>query len=282
MRFKGIGKDLWPEARKAAKALLVVLLFTAVAVLSGMIGGMAATGRLDGDRPERTEFVRNWNATVAVVLPDGRRGSGIVVSRQGHVLTAAHVVTAAQGGQLRVEIDGTILEKTYPAEVAAVDEDRDLALLTIPVSYPCPAVIEARDMPPFFGDDIYGIGFPSELGSGKTVNTGTVRQLRASPSSAEDAPLAAFDTMLTSGRFEPGYSGAGIFLDRNGRLVGLLSMELWTGSNILMLRSSPVIIPVRRIRPFLEENGVPYNDPGPSWFERQWRRLESEMARISG
>jgi len=279
MRFLDKRKIL-KEVKDAGKAILVVILFTAVGFLSGAIGGMAVTGQLDGDGPERTGFERNWNATVAVIIPDGRRGSGVIVSRQGHVLTAAHVVEAAEGEQLRVEVDGTILEKTYDAEVVAVDEDTDLALLRIPLHYPSPAFIETRDVPPYQGDDIYGIGFPAELGRVKTTNTGSVRILRSMPGNP-DAPAAAMDTILLNGRFEPGYSGAGIFLDRNGRLVGIVTMEMWSGSSIFQMRSSPIIIPARRIRPFLQLHEVPFNDPGPSWFERQWRRLESEMTRLA-
>lgn len=277
--LKNKGKWAWDFSKRTAKVLLVMAFVGGIAFAGGMVGGLAVAGHFDGDGPERTEFVRNWNAAVAVILPDGRRASGVIVSRRGHVLTAAHVIEGTDGGQIRVEVDGTILEKTYNAEVVAVDEDGDLALLRIPVNYSSPAFIEMRDVPPYQGDDVYGIGFPSELDSGKTTNTGTVRILRMVSSNPE-APPAAFDTMVTSGRFEPGYSGGGIFLDRNGRLVGLVSMERWTGYNVLQLRSSPVIIPARRIRPFLALHDVPFNDPGPSWLDLQWRRLESEVTRL--
>lgn len=278
-KLRAAARKTWTATKKAAKFSALVLLFAGVAFAGGVVGGLAVTGHLDGDGPERTGFQRNWDASIAIILPDGRRGSGVIISREGHVLTVAHVVTAAEGEQLRVEVDGTIIEKTYDAEVVAVDEDGDLALLRIPLRYPSPAIIETRDVPPYPGDYIYGIGFPSELGGRKTVNTGDARLLRMIPGDP-DAPPAAFDTMVTSGRFEPGSSGSGIYLDRNGRLTGLVSMEMWTGSSIFQLRSSPVIIPTRRIRPFLALHAVPFNDPGPSWWERQWRRLESEVTQL--
>lgn len=275
-------KTLWKEVKLAAKAAVIVIAFTAVALLGGAIGGLMVSGHFDGDGPELTGFQRNWNATVAIVMPNGTKvGTGVIVSRQGHVLTAAHVVDNIREGEtLRVEIDGTVLEKTYDAEIIATDELRDLALLRIPVNYPSPAFIETGDVPPYPGDRVYSIGFPGELQSEKMTNVLEVRLLSWVPRLGPGVLPQSIDTMMMNNRLEPGYSGAGIFLDRNGRLTGMYNIEIWTLSNMPAFRESPVAVPVRRIRPFLDANGVPYNDPGPSWWQRQWRRLESEASRL--
>jgi hypothetical protein len=57
---------------------------------------------------------------------------------------------------------------------------------------------------------------------------------------------------------EPGTSGSGIYSTRNGRLVGLMSQILWQGDNIFTMLDSPIVVPVRHIRPFLTANHVPF------------------------
>jgi len=249
---------------RALKVCGIIIVFVAAAFLGGLAGGMVITS--DEAGPELPELVRNWEATVAVSLPNGLRGSGIIISRQGHVLTCAHVITAANGGEIHVDIEGGPLAKSYDAEVIAVDEDMDLGLLRIPVNFPRPARIAEGDVPPYPGDTVYGVGYPGELGGGKTVNVGSVRILRfmiADP----DAPLAAQDSMVLSGRFEPGYSGSGVFLQRDGQIIGLMSMELWTGFHPFRQRSSPLIIPASRIRTFLANHDVAFNRPDVSWWD---------------
>jgi S1-C subfamily serine protease len=77
-------------------------------------------------------FIENvYKATkpsvVRITRPDGSLGTGFVFFDQRHIATALHVVDL--GRELRVEFpDG----KTFQADVVAVDEEHDLAILEIP------------------------------------------------------------------------------------------------------------------------------------------------------
>jgi len=253
-----------PKIVRALKVCLIIVAFVGAAFAGGLAGGAIMVS--DGGGPELTDLVRNWEATVAVRLPNDLRASGVIVSRQGHVLTCAHVITLAEGGEIHVDIEDGPLAKSYLAEVVAVDEEMDLGLLRISVNFPRPALIAEGDVPPYPGDEIYGVGYPSELGSIKTISRGSVRILRYS-AIGENVPLSAQDTLALYGRFENGYSGSGIYLQGDGRLAGLVSLELWTGRFPFWMRGTPLAIPASRFRPFLDQNGVVYNGPDASWWD---------------
>ena len=147
-------------------------------------------------------------------------GSGFVVSKDGYIVTNAHVVNGAASVTVKVG-DG----KAQPAEVVGKDESTDLALLK---------VSGASDLKPLqfgdssklqVGDPTFAIGNP--FGLDRTLTTGVVsaldRQITAPNGFSIDG------VVQTDAPINPGNSG-GPLLDAHGKVIGVNS-QILTGSS---------------------------------------------------
>lgn len=141
-------------------------------------------------------------------------GSGVVVARQGRVLTNAHVIE--QCGKITVAVGG----EPRPARVVAVDAKVDLALLSTEGALPRAAGLRAP-VSTRSGEEIVAIGFPLSgvLSEEPIVTTGIVSAL---------AGIRGDPTQLQiSAPVQPGNSGGPVF-DMNGNLVGIVVAGIGT------------------------------------------------------
>jgi len=141
----------------------------------------------------------------------GGHGSGFFITRQGHIITNAHVVGAAD--LVRVETSGK--EKAITAEVLRLDHKRDVALLKL-VKMPKDlsiTTLPVRVQVPAIGEDVYAIGAPRYVKLQDTVTKGIVSAHRIEK--RERQPYIQADVDIY-----PGNSG-GPLLDGNGNLVGI-------------------------------------------------------------
>ncbi|MEX0923379.1 MAG: trypsin-like peptidase domain-containing protein [Rhodovibrionaceae bacterium] len=139
-------------------------------------------------------------------------GSGFAIAPGGQIATALHVVAQAERIDVRLA-DGRVL----PAELLAGDPASDLALLRI--AEELPLLEEGGE--PALGQEVCALG--NAYGLGLSVTCGVVsatRRTRAGFNAVEDF-------IQTDAAVNPGMSG-GPLLDRQGRLVGLLS-AIFTG-----------------------------------------------------
>ena len=135
-------------------------------------------------------------------------GSGVVIERDGHLLTNAHVVDGA--ASLSITLDsGT----RTPARVLGMDTVTDLALLRIETPSPLPAARLGDSSALHVGDEVVAIGNP--MGLEQTMTRGIVSGLnRILPGLAEQ-PMIQTDAPIN-----PGNSG-GPLVDRCGAVVGI-------------------------------------------------------------
>ncbi|MBX2799895.1 MAG: serine protease [Myxococcales bacterium] len=135
-------------------------------------------------------------------------GSGVVVSPDGFVMTAAHVVSA--GASTEVSLSGG---PTLPARRVRHDELRDVALLEIEgAGFPCAPL---RTDEPDVGDRVHVVGYP--LGSTHSSATaGIVSALQ---------PIDGRRWLQTDAAVNPGSSGGPLF-DEQGRVVGIVSAKM--------------------------------------------------------
>src|SRR5881394_569736 len=133
-------------------------------------------------------------------------GSGVVIERDGQVLTNAHVVDGA--ASLSVTLDsGT----KVPARVIGLDSMLDLALIRIETTSPPPTASLGDSSTLRVGDEVAAIGNP--IGLEQTMTRGIVSGLnRILPGLAEQ-PLIQTDAPIN-----PGNSG-GPLVDRCGQVV---------------------------------------------------------------
>jgi putative serine protease PepD len=190
--------------------------------LGGLIGGRFALW----PGPERAVSA----ATVWVRVGDGgREGSGVLISRDGLVLTAAHVVAGAGDGELRVTLyPGTRRALDFPARLTSwagkpgaprpEEMAGDWAILRADVVVPVPCLglseADASD-----GSRVYVAGITRrrpDAAPAVTVETGALTAALPGP----DGASLAYNT---DARIQPGMSG-GPCTDATGRIIGLCVM----------------------------------------------------------
>ena len=186
----------------------------------------------------------SWTATSAAVSPSvvaiavqaqggSGQGSGVVIDREGHVLTNNHVVN---GGGEGAEISVTLSDgRTYEATVAGTDPSTDLAVITLknPPEDLEPIALGDSDALKV-GDPVMAVGNP--LGLAGTVTTGIVSALDRPVTTSGDESTGGqsepvvTNAIQTSAAINPGNSG-GALVNASGQLVGINSSIASLGSS---------------------------------------------------
>jgi len=243
------GPDAPPDARRRPPWVVVIALVAVLAVVAVLVsrcasgGGDGATpvpSTLDaptvtaiGDavtkaveaqsqvvaevyrriQPSVVEIDVEQSATVTTA--DAERaglGTGVIVNKDGSILTAFHVVAHATSINV-VYPDGT----RSTAEVVSSDEEHDIALLQ-------PATLPQLVVPAVLGSSGVGVGLPvvavgNPLGLDDTTTAGVIsaldRSIRADDGT-ERRGLIQFDAAVN-----PGSSG-GPLLNQQGEVIGIV------------------------------------------------------------
>jgi serine protease Do len=141
-------------------------------------------------------------------------GSGVIVSADGYILTANHVV--ADADEVKVSIGES--KKEYPARIIGKDAATDVAVLKI-AGNDLPAVTLADSDQLEVGDVVLAIGNP--FGVGQTVTKGIVSALGRSGFDFDGDHRPHIQNFIqTDAAINPGNSG-GALVDADGRLVGI-------------------------------------------------------------
>lgn len=148
------------------------------------------------------------NATVIVAV-DGGHGSGFVVSPDGIVVTAAHVVDRARKITVR-DRKG----KEYPAQVLRVSVASDIAILK--AALPEGACLVAAKEVPGIGQEVYVLGAPASEELSFSLSRGIVSGLRS---------VDKVTFIQTDASVNPGNSG-GPMLNAKGEAVGVVSRKV--------------------------------------------------------
>ncbi|MDE3098930.1 MAG: DegQ family serine endoprotease [Verrucomicrobiota bacterium] len=138
-------------------------------------------------------------------------GSGIIVSSDGYILTANHVISGAN--VVKVALSGSS-GKEYTARIIGSDPRTDVAVLKINATgLPAATLGDSGQLE--IGDVVLAIGNP--FGLGQTVTMGIVSALGRHGYHG----LARYqDYIQTDAAINPGNSG-GALVDAEGRLVGI-------------------------------------------------------------
>ncbi len=224
-----------------------------VALLVGLIGGMAGNLLTDGDKTVDAGKTAVIYKSVTLKDKDGNKidkqlsvgqiadlasptvveitteqvttgmfmgqyvtegaGSGVIISENGHIVTNHHVVDGATKISIRTS-DGT----SYTAQLVGSDEQTDLAVLKVEATGLTPAVIgEYKDCK--VGDTVVAIGNPlGELGG--TVTDGIISALDRDVTI--DGQIMTL--MQTNTAINPGNSGGGLF-NTSGQLIGVVNAK---------------------------------------------------------
>ena len=135
-------------------------------------------------------------------------GSGVIIERDGQVLTNAHVVDNA--ASLSVTLDS---KEKAPARVLGLDPVLDLALLRLETSTPLTTARLGDSSTLRVGEEVVAIGNP--IGLDQTMTRGIVSALNRILPGISDQPLIQTDAPIN-----PGNSGGPLF-DRCGNVIGI-------------------------------------------------------------
>ena len=137
-------------------------------------------------------------------------GSGVIVTKDGYILTNNHVVENADQVRVQIGEDGD----EYTAKVVGTDPKTDIALLKIDAKDKSfPAITTANSEQLMVGDVVLAVGNP--FGIGQTVTMGIV-----SATGRATLGLEYEDFIQTDAAINMGNSG-GALVDAEGRLVGI-------------------------------------------------------------
>jgi len=155
-----------------------------------------------GDQLDRSGGQRQLN-----IPPQQGAGSGVIVTKDGYILTNNHVVDNAD--QLKVALnDG----REFTATVIGKDPKSDIAVIKIDAK-DLPFLTMADSDQSEVGDRVLAIGNP--FGVGQTVTSGII-----SAKGRATMGLDYEDFIQTDAAINPGNSG-GALVDAEGRLIGI-------------------------------------------------------------
>ena len=157
----------------------------------------------------------------AQATPRSGVGSGIVLDKEGHILTNNHVVKSAS------EISATLSDgRTYKAAVVGTDPRTDLAVVKISAAKLIPARIgESSELQ--VGEDVIAVGHALGLKGGPTVSKGVISALERTID--VDPQTSMVDLIQTDASINPGNSG-GPLANSNGEVIGV-NTAIIKGSN---------------------------------------------------
>ena len=137
-------------------------------------------------------------------------GSGVIVSPDGYILTATHVVEGADTVKVALESG----EQEFDAKVIGTDPPTDIAVLKIEVKKSLPAVTIADSDKLEVGDIVLAVGNPFAVG--QTVTMGIVSAVGRG-----GFGINGYENFIqTDAAINPGNSG-GALVDAEGRLIGI-------------------------------------------------------------
>lgn len=137
-------------------------------------------------------------------------GSGVIVTTDGYILTASHVVDGADEVKVSLAAGG----QEHTAKIIGTDPPTDIAVLKIQADNGFPAITMASDATVEVGDVVLAIGNP--FGVGQTVTMGIVSGMERG-----GFGITGYENFIqTDAAINPGNSG-GALVDAGGRLVGI-------------------------------------------------------------
>ncbi len=145
-------------------------------------------------------------------------GSGVVIDKDGDVLTNNHVVAAAKGDKNASIVVTFSDEATAKAKIVGLDPSSDLAVIKVPNDQLTVASLGDSDKLAA-GDPVIAIGSP--LGLQGTVTAGIVSALnRPVKVTGEDGTPAYLSAIQTDAPINPGNSG-GALVNASGAVIGI-------------------------------------------------------------
>ncbi|MCC7305415.1 MAG: trypsin-like peptidase domain-containing protein [Alphaproteobacteria bacterium] len=154
---------------------------------------------------------------IVLIQVAGGHGSGFFITKEGHIITNAHVV----GGARQVRVVTSEKRKKLVAEILRVDRRRDVALLKVmemPPDFNVP-LLPVRTDKLGVGEEIYAVGAPAATKLQDTITKGIVSAHRF------DRQTKLWE--IQADVFIYGGNSGGPLVDSRGNIVGV-TVSGWT------------------------------------------------------
>ena len=246
----------------------------AAAVISGSLVGFALRGSSQGNVTIQTSDAEPGGA----VLPSGmtipalvkmvspaivsidvqtnfseEQGTGMIINKNGLVLTNAHVISSAlAGATIRVTQTGSTTAR--PAVLVGADTANDVALIRITNATDLPTVAFGKSNSLQVGDAVVAIGNALGLAAGTpTVTQGIVSALGRTVTAGSGNETETLSNLIqTDAAINPGNSG-GPLLDSNGHVIGMNTAVAGTLSDGSSAQNIGFAIPSSKVESLLPE-----------------------------
>lgn len=169
--------------------------------------------------PTAAELFENTAPAVVLITTDKGGGTGFIVSPEGHIATALHIVDEATQVSVRTNT-GEVFDNV---RLISKDERKDIAILRI-AGYNLPVLImeDSKTVRP--GQAVYAIGNPLAVNQLKaTITDGIVSGIR-------DFGWG-YQVIQISTPISAGNSGGPVVNER-GRVIGMASFKIVSGANL--------------------------------------------------
>jgi len=192
-------------------------------------------------------------------------GSGVVVSREGYILTNDHVVDGVTDIQVTLH-DG----RTVPGKIVGLDPDTDLAVVRVTTTGLTPITFGQSERAQV-GDIVLAIGDPFSVG--QTVTMGIISAVGREI--GQQNPFGSF--IQTDAAINPGNSG-GALVDVNGNLIGVNTLIFSRSGGYQGIGFAiPVHLAKRVMEQIIETGGVTRG-----WFGVEVADITAELAESLG
>jgi serine protease Do len=164
-----------------------------------------------------SELIKKASQSVVAVKAQMSRGTGVVLSKDGYIVTCNHVLAGC--GTVKVGQG----EKTYSAKIVGADPYNDIALLKAQSGEYTP--IELADSEKLnVGQYVLALANPFNKDQ-PTATSGMVTNVHGSIRGWRGA-TALENVIATDAQLNPGFSG-GPLIDAQGHLIGINTAYVW-------------------------------------------------------
>jgi hypothetical protein len=232
-----------------------------------------------GVQPKVASRLRSLGFEVILLKKDQPlepQGSGFVISRDGHILTCAHLVKDKKDAT--VWISG----KRFEADVTNQDLQKDLAILKLrsPSDIVLKPLALSQTAKVSMGQDVFTMGFPMSriLGNVPRLTKGLIN----STVGLKDNP----DQLQVSLEIQPGNSGSPLFNDQK-EIIGIITSTL-NPLNVMMQTSGHLpqnvnfALKAEPIRTFLEQSGFLQTHSGEMPTSPSFEEVKDSVVQVYG
>jgi len=170
--------------------------------------------------------------------PEAGVGTGVVLTKDGHIITNDHVIAAVTGLDDRITV---ILsdQRTFYAEIVGRDRPTDLAVLKISAPDLIPAVF-GKPEELQVGQDVVAIGFALDLRGAPTVTRGVISALHRAIHAGQ---FTISEAIQTDAAINLGNSG-GPLVNARGEVIGINTAIVRNAQQVGFAISIAIVQPI--------------------------------------